>query len=370
MPSLSFSLADQNVATTKSIGIFNFSTQLISHLVPARRFSEITIFSNRTVRNYLRLAAGTAGISVVEYDAAIRNKIDRIWWDQRGVYKAAVRAGHDWLFLPKGFSSFVGPCPVKLCVYVHDTMFEFYRLHYPKAVSRFENWYFVRSLRATLQHADVLLTNTEFSKRELESLAARWGLPCPKVVVAGYGFQPGPASAPGAARKNAIILFLSGALHKRSDLALQYVERWRQESAFDGTIECLGNPPASLRKPEAPAWNWRGRVPPDETRQLMREARAVLYFSEFEGFGMPPVESTLDGACAVYSDLPPIREVMGEAGFAFDNLSYPSFAEAMEKALRTPAEQISKWADALLARHNWETVSTRLANTLSEYHAK
>lgn len=89
---------------------------------------------------------------------------------------------------------------------------------------------------------------------------------------------------------------------------------------------------------------------------MMRRSRAVVYVSEYEGFGRPPVEAVLNGACPVYSDLPPLREVMQGAGHAFSNGSSDEFGRAMDAALRTGPGELAAWGAQLLARHSWPRV--------------
>ena len=98
---------------------------------------------------------------------------------------------------------------------------------------------------------------------------------------------------------------------------------------------------------------------------MIRSARVVVYVSEQEGFGMPPVEAVLEGTCPVYSDLPPICEVMGDAGCPFSNESESSFVAAMENALQVSPESIRAWSTALMARHNWPAVTRRIVDELA-----
>ena len=98
---------------------------------------------------------------------------------------------------------------------------------------------------------------------------------------------------------------------------------------------------------------------------MMRRARAVIYISEYEGFGMPPVEAVLEGSCPVFSDIPPLREAMGEAGCPFANDSEESFLKAMDKALSTLPETIHAWAAGLLHRHHWPAVAEKIVQELS-----
>ena len=95
----------------------------------------------------------------------------------------------------------------------------------------------------------------------------------------------------------------------------------------------------------------------------------LVYFSDHEGFGMPPVEATLSGACPVYSLLPPTREAMADAGLPFSNTSFESFRDAMNRALKVSPEIISAWADELLARHQWSRVAERVMTALHEADA-
>ena len=72
-------------------------------------------------------------------------------WDQWSVYRAALREDNEWLFLAKGFASFISRCPVKLAAIVYDAMTDYYVHKYPWAVSSLESLYFQKSMWATLK---------------------------------------------------------------------------------------------------------------------------------------------------------------------------------------------------------------------------
>jgi hypothetical protein len=360
MIDLAYSIAEQDVETTKSIGIYNFSLQLAHYLSVHPQFRKFTVFSNSKVSPHLRLPAKAR---VQEFNFARRGKLGRILWDQWGLYRSAEATGHRWLFLPKGFCSFVARPRLQVAAFVHDIMGDFYRQHYPGFQSKFESSYFSRGLAATLRQSSVIFINTEFSRRELTGWAQRAGLPCPKVVVAGYGFDaPEPC---WAKKENRIVLFASGMPHKRTDIAIRFLSRWLQKSKYDGVIDCIGILSPRMAKPEGPGWRWIGRVLPARSLEMMRRARAVIYVSEYEGFGMPPVESVLEGSCPVFSDIPPLREAMGEAGCPFANDSEESFLNAMDRALTTPQDTIHAWAAGLLRRHHWPAVAEKIVQELT-----
>jgi glycosyltransferase involved in cell wall biosynthesis len=360
MIDLAYSISDQDVETTKSIGIYNFSLQLAKHLSEHSRIRKFTVFSNRTVSPHLRLAA-KAGVR--EFNFARWGKVGRIFWDQWALYRSAQAAGHRRLFLPKGFCSFLARPRLEVATFVHDIMGDFYRRHYPGFESKLQSSYFSRSLAATLRQSRVIFTNTEFSRRELTGWAERTRLSCPKVIVAGYGFAP--PEPDWTAKENRILLFASAMPHKRTDIAIRFLTRWLRESKYDGKIDCIGIFSSRMARPAGSGWRWIGRVLPTQARDLMRRARAVVYVSEYEGFGMPPVEAVLEGSCPVFSDIPALREAMGAAGCPFSNDSEESFLKAMDRVLTTTPETIHAWAAGLLHRHHWPAVAEKIVQELS-----
>jgi glycosyltransferase involved in cell wall biosynthesis len=56
-----------------------------------------------------------------------------------------------------------------------------------------------------------------------------------------------------------------------------------------------------------------GYVTDGELKSLYRHATAFIYPSLYEGFGLPPLEAMTCGCPAIVSDIPPHREVCGEA---------------------------------------------------------
>lgn len=360
MVDLTFSIADQNFATTKSIGIYNYSIQLCRHIAQHPDLSRLTVFSNRTIDRDLELPERA---QVQRYDSAIGSKLGRILWDQWGVYRTAKASGRQWLFLPKGFCSFMMRPPLRVAACVHDIMIDYYQRRYPNFWPTLEFQYFTRSLKATIRNARVIFTNSEFSKNELLGLVQRLDYPTPHVVVAGYGFDP--VNNPPEEKQDRVLLFVSKLPHKRTDMAVRFLNHWQEKTNYAGTIDCIGIVSSEMPRPEGPHWNWIGRVPPPRGRDMIRRARAIVYASEYEGFGMPPVEAVLEGTCPVFSDIPPLREVMGNTGCAFSNESEESFCQAMNRALTTTRLQISEWTQSLLQRHKWQSVTDKVMGELS-----
>ena len=73
-----------------------------------------------------------------------------------------------------------------------------------------------------------------------------------------------------------------------------------------------------------------GWVPREELYSLYERARAFVYPSTFEGFGMPILEALAAGIPVACSDIPPLREVAGDAALYFDPLNEDDMASAIE----------------------------------------
>ncbi len=70
---------------------------------------------------------------------------------------------------------------------------------------------------------------------------------------------------------------------------------------------------------------------------LIREARALVFPSLYEGFGIPPLEAMQYGCPVLASDIPPVREVCADAAVFFDPLDIVSIAAAMRRSIDEPS---------------------------------
>ena len=77
----------------------------------------------------------------------------------------------------------------------------------------------------------------------------------------------------------------------------------------------------------------RGRVSPDELADLYRRAAALVFPSTYEGFGQPVLEALACGCPVACSDLPPLREVAGDAATYFEPRDPESIASATRAAI-------------------------------------
>ncbi|HLX43330.1 MAG TPA: glycosyltransferase family 1 protein [Bryobacteraceae bacterium] len=76
-----------------------------------------------------------------------------------------------------------------------------------------------------------------------------------------------------------------------------------------------------------------GWIPREDLLALYARARAFIYPSTFEGFGMPVLEAMAAGIPVACSDIPPLREVAGDAPLYFDPENEDAIAAALDQIL-------------------------------------
>ncbi len=354
------SLTDQSFKATKSIGIFNVSMGLARGLMQCREVEELHLLCNEECADVFRDAP--PHVVLHELGRPVPRRFGRVWWDQVGVSRAIRRLCPDWAILPKGFPPFF-PClgRTRLACYVHDVNWEYYEelsRHAGESEGspfpRHELLYFrTLGLRA-LRVADLVLTSTLFNR---ERFLAH--VPQARVAVVGIGFDDAPALPERRAGRD-VLFYASRYPHKLTRTGVQRLDAWlrQREDAEDIRIHVIGSLPPGLLLPDS-RWIHHGRLPQAELQQLMEErCRCSVYFSDYEGYGMPPVESLRAGVPCVASHLPPIAEHIPEE-FLFDNEKPESFLRTMNRAYDATAPLVCP------PFPSWQEVAERCVSAMS-----
>jgi len=303
---LAIALTDQSFTRTKSMGIFNVSMGLTKGLMHHPAVKELHILGNNECCD--TFSAIPPHVHLHLMDKPVPRQFARVWWDQFGLPAAVRRISPDWLILPKGVPPFF-PClgNTKIACYVHDVMWEHYeqRPHCDRrtAFPLHEFIYFKNlSLRA-MKTAHVVLTHTRFNAERILAYA-----PDARISRIGIGFDKHPT--PPACGAGDILAYASTFPHKRLDLTILRLSEWLKQrpEADNIKIHLVGSLPAGYSLPDE-RWIHHKRIPYQQLCTLLRErCRFAVYFTDYESYGMPPVECLLNGVPCLASDIPPIRE--------------------------------------------------------------
>lgn len=158
-------------------------------------------------------------------------------------------------------------------------------------------------LRRLLRRASAILAPSLMTALD----ARRWlGGGAPEVSVVPHGANLGPPPTERTTRE------------RRGPLLVLGDNRWRKNREAVVRAHTL----ARQRCADLPPLRFVGPhddyVSEDEKRRLLRECRAVVHCSRFEGFGLPVLEGLAHGAPVLCSDLAPHREIAREHAFFVD----------------------------------------------------
>jgi glycosyltransferase involved in cell wall biosynthesis len=103
----------------------------------------------------------------------------------------------------------------------------------------------------------------------------------------------------------------------------------------------------------------RDYVADEELGSLYARASAFAFLSEYEGFGLTPLEALSAGVPIVVLDTPVAREVYRDAAVYVATGDIQSAASALTRLLVSPdaAAAVVARAPAVLARYSWDTAA-------------
>jgi glycosyltransferase involved in cell wall biosynthesis len=96
-----------------------------------------------------------------------------------------------------------------------------------------------------------------------------------------------------------------------------------------------------------------GHVPREQLVGLYRRAAGLVFPSEYEGFGQPPLEAMACGCPVACSDAASLPEVCGDAARLFDPHSVEQMVDAVEEILAHPVDWSARGIERA-ALFSWE----------------
>jgi len=234
-------------------------------------------------------------------------------------------------------------CRIPVVATIHDLAFE----RMPETFTRRGSFQLKLTVRRTAKKAARIVTVSEYSRQDLLSI---YKLPPEKVVVTYNGiescFTPRP-SFPNEAEEvrgrfgiSRDFLLAVGSLQPRKNLVRlirAYAKLRSEREGFTQQLVIVGRKLWLAHEifDEVKKQRWAddviltGYVADEDLPSLYRAARAFVYPSLFEGFGLPPLEAMACGTPAVTSGVSSLPEVTGDAALLID----PNDEQALANAL-------------------------------------
>lgn len=291
-------------------------------------------------------------------------------WEQLTLPRLVREARADVLFSP----GYTGPIfsPVPHVVAIHDVSFA----AHPEWFGWKEGLRRRTLTKLTARRACRVVTISEFSKREI---VEHLGIDPAKIeVIYIAAGREGPRRMEN--EREHLLLYV-GSLFNRRHLSELIDAFGRLAKRHPGTrLEIVGddrtNPPIDFDRLIAQAGvgdriRIRSYVTEEELAALYASARGFVFLSEYEGFGLTPLEALEAGVPVVVLDTPVAREIYGGAA-AYVARPDPALIDAaLDRVLFDEAERtrILSEATGVLSRYSWRDCAAQVLEILARCSA-
>jgi glycosyltransferase involved in cell wall biosynthesis len=281
------------------------------------------------------------------------------WWEQMWL-RRAVRDERPDVFFAPAYTAPLGT-GVPTVITIHDIAFtahpEWFRLR--EGLRR--RWLTERGARS----AALVLTVSDFSREEIER---HFGIEGGRILVIREGLAPRTAGAAPASRREPLVLYVGSIFNRRRlpDLIGAFARATRDIAGArlvivgdDRSWPRLNLPAVVYAHGVERKVEIRRYVEDEELARLYAEASVFGFLSEYEGFGITPLEALAAGVPSVVLDTPVAREIYGDAAVYVPPDDQHATADAIRRLLTVAAERdaVLAHAPAVLARYSWDSAA-------------
>jgi glycosyltransferase involved in cell wall biosynthesis len=219
--------------------------------------------------------------------------------------------------------------------------------------------------RRSAHRAAVVFTDSEFSRTEIER---HFRVPASRIVVISPGVTDRAGAAPATAPSEPYVLYVGTLFNRRRlpDLIESFAIATRDLDHVRLVIVGVDRTwPAQDLSAIAAQHGVHKRVelrryaPDSQLTGLYAGASGFAFLSEYEGFGLTPLEAMSAGVPAIVLDTPVAREIYGDAAILVARGDIGGTAAAIRRLLLDPssAAPLRAAATRILARYSWDAAA-------------
>jgi glycosyltransferase involved in cell wall biosynthesis len=300
--------------------------ELLAALAELDQVNEYLVFTNLETQS--DLVPKQANFHWKPQAVHARFRPARILWEQIVLPFEAARYRLDVLFNPGFTAPAFSPC--RQVTVFHDLQHK----RHPEYFRWFDLPFWRLLLWAAAHRSDRLIAVSEATRADLLRF---YRIPEKRIAVIAHGVEPAFSRLDRSHTESYLLCVSTLHPHKNLPRLIRAYGRTKRDfrlilaglrgfhaEAIERQIEEMG-----LRD----SVQITGWVPREELYSLYERARAFVYPSLFEGFGMPVLEALAAGIPVACSDIPPLREVAGEAALFFDPLDEDAIATSIETVM-------------------------------------
>jgi glycosyltransferase involved in cell wall biosynthesis len=314
-----------------------FTYETVKRIVLAHPEHQFIFFFDRSFDNRFIFADNVKG--VVLRPQARHPILFKIWFNY-SVTKALKKYKADVFLSPDGYLSLKTKVP-QIAV-IHDLNFE----HYPEDLPKSARNYLREYVPEFAKKADHIITVSNYSK---EDIISTYGIDSSKITVAYNGgseeFKPCTISEKEIVKNKytagSDYFVFVGSLHPRKNIIRLFkaFEGFKQNSGSITKLLIVGEKlwkdngiekayeSLSFKKDVI----FTGHLPLNDLTMVVGTAKALVFPSYFEGFGIPLVEAMNAGCPIICGNRTALPEIAGDAALLVDPFSYESIQQGLEK---------------------------------------
>jgi alpha-1,3-rhamnosyl/mannosyltransferase len=372
-PSNGIYVGDQVKDRTLSRGIYGYSAMLVEALALHMPAAQIVVIGNRANRLDMSGGAAATAVPFVEVPDACAGGVFRLAGDHLVAPLLARKHALNLLHFPKGFVP-LARLGMPRSATLHDTIPLHYQRHHPGFFPRAKLRYLAAMIRHALRTTSGVVTDTEFSRRELLAAASTWGLKsvqisvCPLAPHAQFR-EVGEAATPLHERPATLLHIGSRLPHKRTPQTIAAFQEMNRRCGGRWRLRVLGLPSKPAEWGPAGSSDVEFAAAPDvlSLAREMASARALLLLSEVEGFGLPAVEAWAAGTPVCYT----MGGALGEVLHGFPGACAGPDATELERALADlellSPQLLSGLRAQILERYSPSRLGARMAELVGDW---
>jgi len=285
----------------------------------------------------------------------------RILWEQTVLPFEATRYRLDVLFNPGFTAPIFSPC--RQVTVFHDLQHK----RHPEYFRWFDLPFWRWLLWTAAHRSHRLIAVSEATRADLLRF---YRIPKERVAVIAHGVEPAFSTLTRSHTESYVLCVSTLHPHKNLSRLIRAYGRKNRDYRLILTglrgfhaqsIERLIDEMALRDSVQITGW-----VPRQELYSLYERARAFIYPSLFEGFGMPVLEALAAGIPVACSDIPVLREVAGDAALFFDPLDEEGISSALERIMNDASlrDRVAPAGRERAKRFTWERSAERTLNVL------
>lgn len=281
----------------------------------------------------------------------------------------------DLFFSPDGYLSLNTKIPQ--IPIIHDLNFE----HYPNYFSYWHRWHYLKYFPQYAKKATQIGTVSEFSKSEINKL---YGIPNSKIEVVYNGINQTTINISKEEKikiqekyseKKPYFVFI-GAIYPRKNLINQIkaFEQFKKSTNSEYNFLIIGKTyPESheiINYIQQSEFNScikvLGRIDPrEEVDKIIASAQAMLYVSEYEGFGIPVLEGMRCGIPVITSSTSSLPEVVNDAAIKVNPVKIEEITDALI-SVQNQKNDLTQKGYENIKRFSWDNTAEKVWNLIQK----